>query len=62
LFYPFVTGFPGSSRVSALAPYSSGGRIGSTPSTPHAGGDIGLLLFDFFIALVSARHPSGSLD
>ena len=40
LVYPFVTGFPGSSRVSALAPYSSGGRVGSTLSTPHAGGDL----------------------
>ena len=42
LVYPFVTGFPGSSRVSALAPYSSGDRVGSTLSTPHAGGDLGL--------------------
>jgi hypothetical protein len=41
LLYPFVTGFPGSSRVSALAPYSSGGRVGSTLPTPHAGGDLG---------------------
>ena len=41
LVYPFVTGFPGSSRVSALAPYSSGDRVGSTLSTPHAGGDLG---------------------
>ena len=44
LLYPFVTGFPGSSRVSALAPYSSGGRVGSTLSTPHAGGDLGLFV------------------
>ena len=44
LVYPFVTGFPGSSRVSALAPYSSGGRVGSTLSTPHAGGDLGLFV------------------
>ena len=44
LLYPFVTGFPGSSRVSALAPYSSGGRVGSTLSTPHAGGDVGLFV------------------
>ena len=44
LFYPFVTGFPGSSRVSALAPHSSGGRVGSTLSTPHAGGDVGLFV------------------
>jgi len=44
LAYPFVTGFPGSSRVSALAPYSSGGRVGSTLSTPHAGGDLGLFV------------------
>ena len=43
-FYPFVTGFPGSSRVSALAPYSSGDRVGSTLSTPHAGGDLGLFV------------------
>ena len=42
LVYPFVTGFPGSSRVSALAPYSSGDRVGSTLSAPHAGGDLGL--------------------
>ena len=28
LVYPFVTGSPGSSRVSALAPYSSGDRVG----------------------------------
>ena len=42
LVYPFVTGSPGSSRVSALAPYSSGDRVGSTLSTPHAGGDVGL--------------------
>ena len=44
LVYPFVTGFPGSSRVSALAPYSSGDRVGSTLSTPHAGGDLGLFV------------------
>ena len=44
LVYPFVTGFPGSSRVSALAPYSSGDRVGSTLSTPHAGGDFGLFV------------------
>ena len=44
LVYPFVTGSPGSSRVSALAPYSSGGRVGSTLSTPHAGGDLGLFV------------------
>ena len=44
LVYPFVTGFPGSSRVSALAPYSSGGRVGPTLSTPHAGGDVGLFV------------------
>ena len=44
LLYPFVTGFPGSSRVSALAPYSSGDRVGSTLSTPHAGGDLGLFV------------------
>ena len=44
LIYPFVTGFPGSSRVSALAPYSSGDRVGSTLSTPHAGGDVGLFV------------------
>ena len=44
LLYPFVTGFPGSSRVSALAPYSSGDRVGSTLSTPHAGGDVGLFV------------------
>ena len=44
LVYPFVTGSPGSSRVSALAPYSSGGRVGSTLSTPHAGGDVGLFV------------------
>ena len=44
LVYPFVTGFPGSSRVSALAPYSSGGRVGSTLPTPHAGGDLGLFV------------------
>ena len=45
LVYPFVTGSPGSSRVSALAPYSSGGRVGSTLSTPHAGGDVGLFVW-----------------
>ena len=44
LVYPFVTGSPGSSRVSALAPYSSGDRVGSTLSTPHAGGDLGLFV------------------
>ena len=44
LIYPFVTGFPGSSRVSALAPYSSGDRVGSALSTPHAGGDLGLFV------------------
>ena len=44
LVYPFVTGFPGSSRVSALAPYSAGDRVGSTLSTPHAGGDVGLFV------------------
>ena len=44
LIYPFVTGSPGSSRVSALAPYSSGDRVGSTLSTPHAGGDLGLFV------------------
>ena len=44
LVYPFVTGSPGSSRVSALAPYSAGGRVGSTLSTPHAGGDVGLFV------------------
>ena len=44
LAFPFVTGSPGSSRVSALAPYSSGGRVGSTLSTPHAGGDLGLFV------------------
>ena len=40
----WFTGFPGSSRVSALAPYSSGDRVGSTLSTPHAGGDVGLFV------------------
>ena len=44
LLYPFVTGFPGSSRVSALAPNSSGDQVGSTLSTPHAGGDFGLFV------------------
>ena len=44
LVYPVVTGFPGSSRVTALAPYSSGDRVGSTLSTPHAGGDVGLFV------------------
>ena len=44
LVYPFVAGSPGSSRVSALAPYSSGDRVGSTLSTPHAGGDLGLFV------------------
>jgi len=55
LVYPFATGFPGSSRVSALAPYSSGDRVGSTLSTPHAGGDLGMgspFDFDFIQILI----------
>ena len=47
MFIPSLPVFPapvGSSRVSALAPHSSGGRVGSTQSTPHAGGDVGLFV------------------
>ena len=40
MFYPFVIGFPGSSREPSPSP--SGGRVGSTLPIPHAGGDIGL--------------------
>ena len=62
LVYPFVTGFPGSSRVSALAPYSSGGRVGSTLSTPHAGGDLGLFVGECSSPQTDAPKPTRPRD
>ena len=62
LVYPFVPVFPGSSRVSALAPYSSGDRVGSTLSTPHAGGDLGLFVGECSSPQTDAPKPTRPRD